>query len=100
MDCPLLEWAVLQGPPRQVVHQSPLAESFGGPPGEEPSMQYPTQAFYLMELQELLLGGQTVRVPDNIAQTVTPEVMDIRYVKRWAVHNRILPETAEIGISM
>lgn len=23
-------------------------------------MQYPVQAFYLMELQELLLGGETV----------------------------------------
>ena len=63
-------------------------------------MQYPVQAFYLMELQEVLLGGETVRVPDNIASTVTPEVMDIRYVKRWAVYNHILPETAEIGITM
>jgi hypothetical protein len=53
-----------------------------------------------MELQELLLSGETVRVPDNIASTVTPEVLDIRYVKRWAVYNHILPETAEIGITM
>ncbi|MBJ2181674.1 hypothetical protein JC795_26195 [Pseudomonas veronii] len=58
------------------------------------------QAIYLMELRELLVSDGTVKVPENIAQTVSPDVLDIRYLKRWAVFNNIIPETAEIGITM
>jgi hypothetical protein len=58
------------------------------------------QAIYLMELRELLVSDGTVKVPENIAQTVSPDVLDIRYLQRWAVFNNIIPETAEIGITM
>ncbi|AHZ73704.1 hypothetical protein OU5_P0452 (plasmid) [Pseudomonas mandelii JR-1] len=58
------------------------------------------QAIYLMELRELLVSDGTVKVPENIAQTVSPDVLDIRYLKRWAVFNNIIPEAAEIGITM
>ncbi|NWC83847.1 hypothetical protein HX798_26700 [Pseudomonas putida] len=60
------------------------------------------QAVYLTDLKELLFpgeGGKVIPVPDRIAETVSPDVLDLRFVKRWAVRNNYLPETAEIGVA-
>lgn len=70
-------------------------------PGEETSMAT-VQAVYLTDLKELLFpgeGGKVIPVPDRIAETVSPDVLDLRFVKRWAVRNNYLPETAEIGVA-
>jgi len=59
------------------------------------------EAVYLIDLKELLFPGEgdrAVRVPDPIAQTVSRDVLDLRYVKRWAIRNNYLPATAEVGV--
>ncbi|MEA8592575.1 hypothetical protein PZT57_28400 [Pseudomonas aeruginosa] len=59
------------------------------------------EAVYLIDLKELLFpgaGDRVISVPDRIAQTVSPDVLDLRYLKRWAVMNNYLPATAEVGV--
>ncbi|EKF7417612.1 hypothetical protein EFK68_04195 [Pseudomonas aeruginosa] len=59
------------------------------------------EAVYLIDLKELLFpgaGDRVISVPDRIAQTVSPDVLDLRYLKRWAVRNNYLPATAEVGV--
>lgn len=63
-------------------------------------MNHCLEAIYLVELQELLLaGGKCIRVPDQVAATVSPQMLDLRFVKRWAVMNSHLAEAAEIGVA-
>ncbi|EPG9351925.1 hypothetical protein ACKU3Z_030575 [Pseudomonas aeruginosa] len=59
------------------------------------------EAVYLIDLKELLFpgaGDRVISVPDRIAQTVSPDVLDLRYLKRWAIRNNYLPATAEVGV--
>jgi hypothetical protein len=92
---------VLQDFPVGMVHQIALRSDLVDHPGEETSMAT-VQAVYLTDLKELLFpgeGGKVIPVPDRIAETVSPDVLDLRFVKRWAVRNNYLPETAEIGVA-
>ncbi|MGI0646945.1 hypothetical protein ACRCPS_18170 [Pseudomonas aeruginosa] len=59
-------------------------------------------AIYLVELQELLLdNGASVKVPPQIADTVKPpSLIDTRYVRRWAINNKHVPDTAEVGVAI
>lgn len=60
------------------------------------------EAVYVIELKELLLpgtGGKVIQVPDRIADTVSPEVLDLRFVKNWAVRNNFLPAAADVGVA-
>lgn len=59
------------------------------------------EAIYLIEFQELLLGnGQCVKVPPQVAHTVSAEMLDTRYVKRWAIRMNHLSDSAEIGVTV
>lgn len=56
-------------------------------------------AVYLVENQELMLqGGVCYPVPPAVAKTVTPAMLDLRFVKRWACMKRLLPDGADIGV--
>lgn len=58
-------------------------------------------AIYLVDLQELLLdSGASVKVPAQIAATVSPRMIDTRFVRRWAIQNKYVPDSAEIGVSV
>ena len=57
------------------------------------------EAVYLVECQELMLdGGKIVKVPAPVAQTVSPRVLDLRFVKRWATNQKLLTNGADIGV--
>ena len=57
------------------------------------------EALYLVEVQELMLGdGQCVKVPKQVADTVSPEHLDLRFVKNWATRCQILTAGADIGV--
>jgi hypothetical protein len=59
------------------------------------------EAIYLIEFQELLLGnGQCVKVPQQIATTVSPRLLDLRFVKRWAIRMNHVTENADIGVTI
>jgi len=84
---------MLQDFPVGVVHQNAFRSVLVDHPGEETT--------YLVDLKELLFPGEgdrVVRVPDPIAQTVSLDVLDLRYVKRWAIRNNYLPAAAEVGV--
>lgn len=91
---------VLQDFPVGVVHQSAPRSVLVDHPGEETPMAH-VEAVYLIDLKELLFPGaaeKVIRVPDSIAATVSPDILDLRYVKRWAIRNNYIPATAEVGI--
>lgn len=91
---------MLQDFPVGVVHQSAFRSVLVDHPGEETTMAQ-VEAVYLIDLKELLFpgaGDRVISVPDRIAQTVSPDVLDLRYLKRWAVRNNYLPATAEVGV--
>lgn len=56
-------------------------------------------AIYCMQLRELLLDhDRRVPVPKHIADTVSEEQVDFRYLKNWAVQQNLLSLHAEIGL--
>ncbi|WP_421526838.1 hypothetical protein [Pseudomonas brenneri] len=56
-------------------------------------------AIYCMQLRELLLDhNRCVPVPKHIADTVSEDQVDFRYVKNWAVQQKLLSQYAEIGL--
>lgn len=60
------------------------------------------EAVYLIDLKELLFPGaneKVIKVPDQIAQTVSPDVLDLRFVKNWAIRNNHIPAGAEVGVA-
>lgn len=62
---------------------------------------YAVDAIYLIEFQELLLGnGKCVKVPAQVATTVSPRMLDLRFVKRWAVRMNHIADSAEIGVTV
>ncbi len=68
--------------------------------GEETPMAH-VEAVYLIDLKELLFPGaneKVIKVPDQIAETVSPDVLDVRYVRNWAIRNNHIPANAEVGI--
>jgi hypothetical protein len=57
------------------------------------------QAVYLVENQELLLAnGDCIPVPKPVANTVSPRICDLRFVKRWACMQKLLSDGADIGV--
>jgi len=57
------------------------------------------EAMYLVEIQELMLGnGECVEVPKQVADTVSPEYLDLRFLKNWATRSKFLSSGADIGV--
>ncbi|MCO3748948.1 hypothetical protein FA132_26950 [Pseudomonas aeruginosa] len=58
-------------------------------------------AIYLVDLQELLLGnGRTVKVPPQVAVTVSPRMLDLRFVRRWAIFHKHVTDAADIAVAV
>lgn len=56
-------------------------------------------AIYCRELDELMLdSGRTIKVPPQIARTVSPRFLDTRFVKSWAVMCKLIPAHAEVAV--
>ncbi|MDX1296762.1 MAG: hypothetical protein R3260_00765 [Pseudomonas sp.] len=56
-------------------------------------------ALYCPKLKELMIdSGRVFRVPDPIAATVTPESLNTRFVKAWAVMHRLIPSTGAVSV--
>ncbi len=56
-------------------------------------------AIYCRELDELMLeSGRTIKVPVQIARTVSPRYLDTRFVKSWAVMCKLIPSDGEVSI--
>lgn len=56
-------------------------------------------AIFCMDINELMLeSGRTIKVPDQVARTVSSKYLDTRFVKSWAVMNQLVPAHGEIGI--
>lgn len=56
-------------------------------------------AIYCPELSELILEtGTSIKVPAVIARTVDAEQRDTRFIRSWAVMQRLIPASASIGL--
>lgn len=56
-------------------------------------------AIFSLELNELVLDdGRVVKVPDLIANTVSSQDHDTRFVRNWAVMSNLIPIHGEVGV--
>lgn len=56
-------------------------------------------AIFCRELDELMLdSGRTIKVPPQIARTVSPRFLDTRFVKSWAVMCQLIPAHGEVSV--
>ncbi len=56
-------------------------------------------AIFCRELDELMLeSGRTIKVPPQIARTVSPRFLDTRFVRSWAVMCNLIPAGGEVSV--